>query len=204
MNESEWLSSDDPVKMLRFVHENPDHDNITCCRSDRKLSLWAAACWRMLTPHEPIHEARAVDVETGYRDWQSMVKDLLPSSEYSEAHDIVCRRLYPTWAALLRCVVGNPWRPVTLLVEASFEVLHASVAGGVLSTEAFGRCSWLTPTVIRLAQTIYDERRWDALPILADALEEAGCDNADLTAALRGPGPWCRGAWPLDLLLGKE
>jgi hypothetical protein len=41
----------------------------------------------------------------------------------------------------------------------------------------------------------------DRLPILADALEEAGCDNADILGHLRGPGPHWRGCWPLDLLL---
>ena len=44
----------------------------------------------------------------------------------------------------------------------------------------------------------------DRLAVLADALEEAGCDNADLLSHLRGPGPHVRGCWALDLLLGKE
>ncbi len=44
---------------------------------------------------------------------------------------------------------------------------------------------WAVPTVWRIAHTIYEERRWDDLPILADALEEAGCTNAELLAHLR-------------------
>jgi len=44
----------------------------------------------------------------------------------------------------------------------------------------------------------------DCLAVLADALEEAGCDNTDLLLHLRGPGPHVRGCWVLDLLLGKE
>ena len=59
-------------------------------------------------------------------------------------------------------------------------------------------------TVRRLAQTIYAERAFDRLPILADALEDAGCDNADILAHCRGPGPHVRGCWVVDLLLGKE
>ncbi len=135
-----------------------------------------------------------------------------------------------TQAALLRAIVGNLWRPVTLP--------HAddcpSWAGPKTRTECGCRVLWLTDTVVHLAQTIYDERRWDALPILADALEEAGCEGQPcgvchgtgriydyldwqvcgsckkgrvphpLLAALRGPGPWCRGFWALDLLLGKS
>jgi hypothetical protein len=39
---------------------------------------------------------------------------------------------------------------------------------------------------------------------LADALEEAGCDSADLLGHLRGPGPHVRGCWAVDLILGKS
>jgi len=42
------------------------------------------------------------------------------------------------------------------------------------------------------------------LAVLADALEEAGCDNADILAHCRGPGPHVRGCWVVDLLSGKE
>ena len=55
----------------------------------------------------------------------------------------------------------------------------------------------------RLAQAIYEARAFDRLPILADALEEAGwTDNAILTH-LRSAGPHVRGCWALDLVLGK-
>jgi hypothetical protein len=55
-----------------------------------------------------------------------------------------------------------------------------------------------------LAQAIYEDRAFDRLPVLADALEDAGCTNSDLLGHLRGPGPHARGCWVLDLLLGKE
>ena len=54
-----------------------------------------------------------------------------------------------------------------------------------------------------LAQAIYDRRAFDLLPDLADALEVAGCNNADILAHCRQPGPHVRGCWPVDLL-GKE
>jgi hypothetical protein len=56
----------------------------------------------------------------------------------------------------------------------------------------------------RLARVIYEERRFDHLPVLADALEDAGCTDVDLLAHLRSPGPHVRGCWAVDLLLGKE
>jgi hypothetical protein len=58
--------------------------------------------------------------------------------------------------------------------------------------------------VRKLAEGIYEDRACDGLPVLADALEEAGCDQADLLAHLRGPGPHARGCWAVDLLLGKQ
>jgi hypothetical protein len=58
--------------------------------------------------------------------------------------------------------------------------------------------------VPKLAAGIYADQAFDRLPILADALEEAGCPDADLLGHLRGPGPHVRGCWALDLILGKS
>jgi hypothetical protein len=79
-----------------------------------------------------------------------------------------------------RDIFGNPFRPV-----------------------AFAD-SWRSETVVALAAGIYAERAFDRMPILADALEEAGCDHADVLSHCRGPGPHVRGCWVVDGLLGKE
>jgi hypothetical protein len=84
-------------------------------------------------------------------------------------------------AAILRDIIGNPFRPV------SFDP------------------SWLTSTVVALARGIYEERAFDRLPILADALQDAGCDSDDILNHLRDPhATHVRGCWALDLVLGKE
>jgi hypothetical protein len=84
---------------------------------------------------------------------------------------------------LLCEVFGNPFRPPT--VEAAWLAWH----GG---------------TVPRLAQGVYDEGRFADLPVLADALEEAGCTDADVLGHCRSGGEHVRGCWVLDLLLGKK
>jgi hypothetical protein len=84
-----------------------------------------------------------------------------------------------TQRQLLRCVVGNPFQPMT------FEP------------------SWRSETAVALASAIYAEHAFDRLPILADALEEAGCDHADVLTHCRGPGPHARGCWVVDGVLGK-
>jgi len=70
--------------------------------------------------------------------------------------------------------------------------------------------SWITPTVLSLAQAAYNERIMpagtlnnDHLAVLADALEDAGCDNADILTHCRGPSPHVRGCWVVDLLTGR-
>jgi hypothetical protein len=69
------------------------------------------------------------------------------------------------------------------------------------------RPEWLTwndRTIPRLAQAIYEEEALDQLPVLADALEEAGCTEGDLLGHFREPGPHFRGCWALDVILGKK
>lgn len=63
---------------------------------------------------------------------------------------------------------------------------------------------WQVSTVIDLSRTIYDERRWDRIPILADALMDAGCDSEEIINHCRRAGEHVRGCWAVDKLLGKE
>jgi hypothetical protein len=63
--------------------------------------------------------------------------------------------------------------------------------------------NWNSRTAVRLAQVIYDECRFGDLPILADALLDAGCTEAGLLGHLRDPGPHFKGCWAVDALLLK-
>jgi hypothetical protein len=63
--------------------------------------------------------------------------------------------------------------------------------------------SWLNATVVSLAKQMYDSRDFSAMPILADALQESGCDNETILQHCRNPGPHVRGCFVVDLLLGK-
>ncbi len=83
---------------------------------------------------------------------------------------------------LLRELFGNPFQPICL--NPIWQVWHDGA-------------------VVKLAISIYTDRAFDRLPILADALEDAGCDNADILAHCRQPGEHVRGCWVVDLLLGK-
>jgi hypothetical protein len=81
---------------------------------------------------------------------------------------------------LVRDIFGNPFGPVTL------------------------DSSWLTSTVVSLAQQMYDSRDFSPMPILADALQDAGCDNAAILDHCRDPkGVHVRGCFVVDMLLDK-
>ena len=85
----------------------------------------------------------------------------------------------PEQTELLREILGNPFQRV--------------------------KCdpSWRTSTATALARQMYDSRDFSAMPILADALQDAGCDNDDILDHCRGIGPHVRGCWVVDLVLGK-
>ena len=70
--------------------------------------------------------------------------------------------------------------------------------------EIGGERSWRSQTVQQLAAAIYDERRFEEMPVLADALEEADCWDEEILSHCRKPGLHVRGCWVIDLLLGKE
>jgi hypothetical protein len=83
---------------------------------------------------------------------------------------------------ILRDIYGNPFRRVA--VERRW-------------------LTWSGGTIPQMAQAIYDERAYDRLPPLADALEDAGCADVDILDHCRGSGPHVRGCWVLDLLRGQ-
>jgi hypothetical protein len=110
--------------------------------------------------------------------WESV------SEKGCEAHDRASAQAEQQEAALLRDLFG----PLPLG--------RTSIPPAVLA--------WQGGTTVKLAAAMYDGRRWEDMPLLGDALEDAGCTDADLLGHLRGPGPHVRGCWALDLILGRE
>jgi hypothetical protein len=84
---------------------------------------------------------------------------------------------------LLRCIVGNPFRPAAL--DRNW-LAHGSGAA------------------VALARSIDEDRRWSDLPFLGDALEDASCTDEPLLAHCRDGGEHARGCWVVDLVLGRE
>lgn len=71
-------------------------------------------------------------------------------------------------------------------------------------TSPFVRPDWLTSTVTAMARQMYDGREFSPMPILADALQDAGCTDELILGHCRKPAPHTRGCWAIDLVLGKS
>jgi hypothetical protein len=108
-------------------------------------------------------------------------RDVEEASAYAlDAQRGRCRENRRAAARLLRDVFGSPFCPSPAIAAAR-----------------------LTPPVLALAATIYEARRWEDMPVLGDALAEAGCADAEILAHCREAGPHARGCWLVDLLLKK-
>jgi hypothetical protein len=192
MTEAEWLACKDPLRMLLGLRDRA---------GDRKMRLFAVACCRLMDRRGNTSGLAALELAERVADgllplaeaqkFEGPIRRLLADSRSLDpAPFYIYTALWFTqdtrpWAgidrvALLRDIFGNPFRPV------SFDL------------------TWRTPTARKLAQAVYDTRRFEDLPILADALEEAGCTDAEVLAHCRGGGDHVRGCWVVDLVLGRE
>ena len=109
---------------------------------------------------------------------------LAVSFDAAEASQPMTAQMLELHCQFLRCLFGNPFRLVPALDRDWLR--------------------WNNDTAAHLAQGIYDERAFDRLPVLADALEDAGCDDADVLAHCRSGGVHVRGCWVVDSILGKS
>lgn len=217
MTEAEWLTCEDIGQMIEHLLALGKRNNrrlrlfaLGACEYSAKLTLkrdysrlwYEAAC---LIDHKP-QQRQPSDVGEGAIDpWEDRIarqlRPILPPRELPTSVDWwrqslellseECIRLHHPieiqrrqnelhFLAIFRDVFGNPFRPISIDFH------------------------WLTSSVVDLAKAIYEDGTFDSMPILADALMDAGCDNDDIIQHCRGDGPHVRGCWVVDLILGKE
>jgi hypothetical protein len=223
LTEAYWNACTDPRPMLEWLQS-------TGKLSDRRARLFAVACcrevWYLLRDKRSqravrtselyadglVSNERMADVHDAARraaaEWTdpgaiavgrryaaevaSAVSIVSADEAANDASDLAARvseaeaREPGFWTrkqsqcVLLRCIVGNRFRSTPI------------------------DPSLLTAPVIDLAHRAYEERDFTRLPELANALEAAGCQDAELLGHLRSEGPHVRGCWALDLVLGKK
>jgi hypothetical protein len=197
MTEAEWLTATDPGAMLKVLGPKAG------CR---KLRLFAAACARRSFGWLS-REPRALEV---VRVAELLADGLASRADLQKARRALSglrsvpvglawtARAKPADAAVLwaQCrSVGSPERNAGVLRE---------IFGNPFRLIAFST-EWRTDTAVSLAHTMYESREFGAMPILADALQDAGCDNSDILTHCRDTSlTHVRGCWVVDLVLGKE
>ena len=222
MTEAQWHTSRDPEAMLKVLRG-------CTVASERKLRLYACACatraiegllncdpsrevyQRVVATAERLaegvarpDEVRAADeavtavqvaanrIDAGmagavgctlereaYRGACGVVAELLRYEQEARG-----KTMPDSYADLLGCIFGNPYRGLNV---------------GFRPVRFDG--SWLTSTVVVLARQMYASQDYSAMPILADALQDAGCDNEYALSHCQSDGPHVRGCWVLDLVL---
>jgi hypothetical protein len=211
MTEGEWLECTNPAFLIQFLgtdlssrkfrllkyswcrehlHDFPDERSVAAIETAERFAegqLPESDC-------EKVSEAACQAIERWKKEGNSkhalyaqIALDTLEvmDSAYFERW----RRATRQWAKFcepdsqfcsqIRCVFGNPFHPITL------------------------NSDWLTSPVVDLARTIYEERCFDRMPILADALMDAGCDNHEILDHCRGSGPHVLGCFVVDAILNK-
>jgi hypothetical protein len=196
MTPEEWDRCTDPEDMLGSLGDGASLRKlrlftIACCQGAWS-SHYAERCHKLLLLAERHADGRATAAELAGARRIAYPEGLLWTigPNPAEAAAAVLRSLpvrgggKRKQAGCLREIFDNPFRPPRTLDPA------------VLGWDGGG--------ARRLAKAIYDGRRFEDLPILADLLEEAGCTDAALLGHLRGPGPHMLGCHALDLALGRR
>jgi hypothetical protein len=224
MTESEWMACDDPHAMLKFLEGRA---------SGRKLRLFAVACccrfWRLLiderskkavlVAERDADQARPEAVAEAFHESQCAFRVCeYASDRHADAAWAACQLAEPSEDRLEKAVrvallaanaagYPNDSSYSTDRDRIEVEYRHQCHLLRDMDGNPFGPVNldptWLSPNVVALARTIYEERAFDRMPELADVLEEAGGYEADILGHCRKPGPHVRGCWVVDLILGK-
>jgi hypothetical protein len=205
MTEKEWLTCTDPHPML---------ERLRGWTSDRKLRLFAVACSRRIWTLIDDLGRSAVEAAENFADGDLGPDELRAArlacqgaggkaSWYAAATrpEIAARNAARSAQA---GVASNPLLGTEADELPAQTVLLRDILGPIPYRRITIDPTSLTPTVVQLAGTIYDDRAFDRMPELADALHDAGCDNDEIMRHCRGLGPHVRGCWVVDLVLGKE
>jgi hypothetical protein len=223
MTEAKWLACSNLQTMLEFLRGGV---------SDRKLRLFAIACFlqrrSLLEPDTPCWQL--LEVVEQYSDGLLSRKAIVQaeSAMGSKRHRPARAAIANAFGGVsldadsvqvartaARCALNlagrapgksssSASRAAAREVEKALQLqlLHEIV--GNPFREIRRQRKWLTSDVRTLSEGIYQDRAFDRMPILADALQDAGCDNDDLLNHCRQPGEHVRGCWVIDLLTDRK
>lgn len=218
MTAEQWAECDDPAAMI---------DRMRADASDRKLRLFAVACARLLWDKMPCDLRGAVEAGERCADgvrWEDELQACCTVfydavSEYGERtggnwfadHSTEHQGVYFAAKQAAVSPLGNrttlarsliSWPHILPLTGGKLPAIARCVFGDPLAAHVIDH-GWRSSAAIGLARSMYDARDFAAMPVLADALQESGCDSPAVLDHCRG-GVHVRGCWVVDTLLGKE
>jgi hypothetical protein len=181
---------------------------ITRGYTPRKRRLFLCACCQLGVEHSDTLST-ALAVAERYADGSATDEELEKARDVSWAVGgaATAKACYPTDGSWFDSALGvmsylvdpnepgDPWKPYRDILRCVFGNPHRVVRF---------KPSWRTPTVSAVAARMYDEKDFAAMPILADALQEAGCEEPDVLCHCRSRGPHVRGCWVVDHILLKD
>lgn len=214
MTEAEWLECTDPFKMWLMLENRA---------TSRKRRLFGCACCRFIWDLLVDERSRcALEVAETFADGVVGEEERRTAQQaaqlaalcFTKTHTPDYRRRAAADAAARVSRKKGASQSAWAAASASGSVVGKRESG--VLRDLFGNSfhplpildlrwlAWNDGTSHRIAEGIYGERAFDRLPILADALEKAGCTNTDILNHCRQPGEHVRGCWVIDLILGKE
>jgi hypothetical protein len=216
MNIQEWLDSTNPEEMKSSLIQRGINDS-------RKLRLFSVACCRRIWFLLADERSRlAVEVAERFCDGGATNEErkaaalATPPGDYLSSFGLAARaayltideRAFPSASGTTAKAVA--WGCTTR--EAAITARHAEfVAQAELLRDLYGNPfrstlvdpKWMTTDITSLAATIYDERRFDLMPHLSDALKKAGCADNEILIHCQTRQDHAKGCWVIDALLGK-
>jgi hypothetical protein len=201
----EWETSSDPERMLQLHPPGPG----------RKGRLLLVACCRLCGERLAEGARRAVEVGERWADGLATVGECkrarIAADLATRLRSQFNRQTWVLQAAMTAeaAVFDQPGpddfhRATQLLKPAFAAALLRDIFGDSIRPVSFAP-EWRTDTVLALAKQMYESREFGAMPILADALQDAGCDNEAVLGHCRDVTlPHVRGCWVIDLVLGKS
>jgi hypothetical protein len=231
MDKAEWRACAQPIKMLEFLRKRRVNArsyrlaSAACCRRawpalpDERCRAAVAVLERFADG--PGKKNDQAELKAAFAAAKQVVADTVPGSQAFYLARTVAAAVEPTlawwttrwsvdwWLGAVEKGAPTVWGGGGKTAKKKETLAMASLLRCLLmpfpqiTAVEPSVLAWNGGAVVKMARAIYEERAFDQVPILADALEDAGLTDTDILGHLRGPGPHARGCHALDALLGK-
>jgi hypothetical protein len=227
MTEQEWRSCEDPLALVPLLHRKVSERGLLllACDCYRRFLPTDEQGLRAAAVLEDYAEG-AVPLEEVVRVREQALRHHKIANQILFANGIgitegfwgnTFGRYHAAWQTALEVIreatrrkPGRPsraaaraWAEVRAYLAAAVRDVHGPNPHRQVSLDP-ALLGWNDGTIARLARAVHDEKAFDRLPVLADALEEAGCSDAEVLGHLRGAELHMRGCHVLAALLGKS